>query len=334
MASIIYVDKDGFTWVGTEEGHLFKATPYSRKLKLMKNSPHTNILSTSFLDDRGIWWFADSEFLRTGNMQNVISYYNNSDYFLSYWDEVKNIWKYYSLNTSTHIKNSDVLSIDRSGNNVYLATIFGILVLDLIDNDWSIIEQNDGLHDQAVWDLVVDGKSLWCATSRGINEVSTINNVVIPHNDDIIFQFDNIEIYDIEKANKNLLIASANGLYLVNNIENTLTKLSDKIFRSIQIEGELIYGISSNNLYVVSTEKDELVHYNVYNFSVNDNFIWLSEKSGVILFNLETGDRFYYDQDDGIPGNIIYKVDCDNEWVWFMTNNGFAIYNWGKYHVQ
>ena len=28
----------------------------------------------------------------------------------------------------------------------------------------------------------------------------------------------------------------------------------------------------------------------------------------------------------------IYSIDCDNNWVWFSTDNGLVLYNWAKYH--
>ena len=30
----------------------------------------------------------------------------------------------------------------------------------------------------------------------------------------------------------------------------------------------------------------------------------------------------------------IYDVECDEEWVWFSTNNGISFYNWSKYHYE
>jgi hypothetical protein len=333
-ATIMFEDKNQVIWIGTENGNLFKTRQNRRNLKLFKTGPHTNNLSTSFLDENGMWWFADSEFLRTGNNRNIFNIYNNSDYFLSFWNEEKNIWKYYSLSESTHILNSDVLAINRSSSNVYLATMYGILVLDLVENNWSIIEQNDGLHDQAVWDMVVVNNSLYCATSRGINEISTINNAVIPHDMDLLSQFDKTEIYDIEKNNESILVASQNGLFKMNLSKNLFTKLSDKAFRTIQFSNGKIYGLSNKALYEITSDKDDLIAQNVSCFSVNGKYLWTFENPETVLYNFETGDRHYYDEDDGIPGDRVYKIDSDKEWVWFMSNNGFALYNWSRYHAQ
>ena len=30
--------------------------------------------------------------------------------------------------------------------------------------------------------------------------------------------------------------------------------------------------------------------------------------------------------------NKIYEVNCDENWVWFLTNKGVALYNWSRYH--
>ena len=37
---------------------------------------------------------------------------------------------------------------------------------------------------------------------------------------------------------------------------------------------------------------------------------------------------------DGIPWNIVYDINCDEEWVWFLTNKGVAFYNWSRYTIK
>ena len=39
-----------------------------------------------------------------------------------------------------------------------------------------------------------------------------------------------------------------------------------------------------------------------------------------------------YDYSDGIFGDFIYTLDCDDQWIWFSTNKGVFYYNWGVYH--
>ena len=52
------------------------------------------------------------------------------------------------------------------------------------------------------------------------------------------------------------------------------------------------------------------------------------------LTNLETGETWYYNDNDGILGKNIYKVGNNQDWVWFLSTDGVSLYNWRKYHVN
>ena len=44
--------------------------------------------------------------------------------------------------------------------------------------------------------------------------------------------------------------------------------------------------------------------------------------------------KLEYGFSDGIIGDRINHVECDDQWVWFSTNNGISFYNWEKYHYE
>ena len=51
-----------------------------------------------------------------------------------------------------------------------------------------------------------------------------------------------------------------------------------------------------------------------------------------VLLDTATSQTWDYSQEDGIPGNRIFGLDCDENWVWFLTNKGVAFYNWSRWH--
>ena len=71
---------------------------------------------------------------------------------------------------------------------------------------------------------------------------------------------------------------------------------------------------------------------NVQYFDMHDSFIWSSNGMQVTLIDTLTSRSWNYGMEDGIPGNKIYGVNCDENWVWFLTNKGVAYYNWSRYH--
>ena len=81
-------------------------------------------------------------------------------------------------------------------------------------------------------------------------------------------------------------------------------------------------------------QKDKKIYSKGLDFTLSGDFVWIVEKRNIILFNTVTEEKWIYNQDDGIPGNIIYTIDCDEDWVWFGTNQGVAYYKWSNYHYD
>jgi len=73
---------------------------------------------------------------------------------------------------------------------------------------------------------------------------------------------------------------------------------------------------------------------NIHDFDVCNSHVWTSKKNKAKVLNLITNVEFEYDQLDGIPGNKIFSIECDEKWVWFSTNAGVAFYKWGDYHEE
>ena len=70
----------------------------------------------------------------------------------------------------------------------------------------------------------------------------------------------------------------------------------------------------------------------IENFRVFGDYIWVNNRNVVNLYNYINNVEYEYDYLDGISGNIIYDLDLDSEWSWFITNNGISFYNWKKFH--
>ena len=50
------------------------------------------------------------------------------------------------------------------------------------------------------------------------------------------------------------------------------------------------------------------------------------------LFDESNSKSWDFDSSDGIQGNIIYSIGIDNEWVWFATDGGLTLFNWGRFY--
>ena len=71
---------------------------------------------------------------------------------------------------------------------------------------------------------------------------------------------------------------------------------------------------------------------NIENFCFVNDYLWINNKNKASLLNIHSIDNYEYNTFDGIPGDIINHINCNSEWVWFSTNEGLALFNWGKYY--
>ena len=76
------------------------------------------------------------------------------------------------------------------------------------------------------------------------------------------------------------------------------------------------------------------IMHNIRNFTLSDNYIWANLTRKARLMNLNNGESWYYNEGDGIQGNNIYEIGNNEDWVWFLSDEGISLYNWRKFHAN
>jgi len=326
-------DDEGNQWFGTDSGYILKGWQHSYRLKLITIGLPLDDVTEAYSDTEGNWWFADSRFKRTGQFSSFNSLYlTNHTPFISQWNEPDNQWTYYYPDESIVIENTDVNSILRIGSTMYFGSMNGLLYLDLYNRDWNIINATNGLNDSAVWDMIEHDGSIYVATSNGINEISIINHNVIPDRDNRFEQLTQFNIYDMEADSQNLYLASDAGLLQLGWKSTGIKTLSKRNLRKIRLEAGRIMGTDGLLWAINDYGDEEYITSNVQEFDMCGAYLWSYNGKQVTLRDTITAQTWDYGMKDGIPGNTIYGVNCDDDWVWFLTNKGVAFYNWSRYH--
>ena len=324
----VFDDNDENLWLGTDVGEIFVANKYSKVLKKIDAVPSNSNIKFSYIDNYGEWWIADNDWLYS----NDKFVYEQEIIFLSRWNEVDNQWSLYYQNSYPHIQSKDINGIYRLNETLYVATNFGLLVCDLLDKSWKLFNKLNGLEDRVI-DMVYYNNNLLLATDKGVFTFSTIIDKPVANDN---FYFLNTFIYDLALKDDELYILSNFGFYKINLINNYYNKISDKIFNKIAINNNKI--IVSINDFILEYNKNSLNKIfrlnNVQNFDICGNYIWAHNKKKAVIYNLIDNNRFEYDSYDGIVGDVINNLECDEDWVWFITNNGLVFYNWSNYHYE
>ena len=328
-------DNEGNKWFGTDRGYILKSWRSSFRLELITFGLPFDNVTEAFHDKEGNWWFTDSQFKRTGQL-SLFGGFSQSRHtpFITQWYEADNKWTYYLPNESVSIEHTDVNSILRIGSTMYFGTMFGLLYLDLYNRDWDLIDGTNGLNDEAVWDMVEHEGSIYVATAMGINEISIANHIVIPDNDKRFEELIRFNIYDMETDSNYMYLATDAGLLRLDWKDGEISTLSKKNIKNIRLKDGKLTGSDGSIWSIYGVGDEDHIIFNAQNYDICGSFVWSSQKGEATLLDTITAQSWTYNYEDGIPGNKIYNVNCDEEWVWFLTNKGVAFYNWSKYHKK
>jgi len=332
LPTVRYENNFGDTWIGTDLGLIFFGQ-YGWLESAFLGIPQKGITEI-YLDDLGTWWFAGSGY-KSNQIETLFesSFFSTPQIFLSGWDELNNSWEYYYRNESVAIRETNVNTMIRYRDKLYLGTLDGILVLDLIERNWFHIKK--GLKDNAVWDMSILKETIYIATARGINSMSVLDNIIIPDMDKLLDNYNNKEIYKLDVIDDELFIMSEMGLSSINIDQKIVTIITNKFLKDFEIDNNRIF-INDGRIWEIKYTNDafdeKMIYHQGNDFCISNNFVWLVLNKNVKLVDLSSRNEWTYSSKDGIQGDIIYNVDCDDEWVWFGTNSSVSYYNWKRYH--
>ncbi|NQU67836.1 MAG: hypothetical protein HQ510_07840 [Candidatus Marinimicrobia bacterium] len=320
-------DSKGNYWVGTNKGYVFlQGRHSSRGEKIYLGTPNTEV-TTLYYDRDQNWWMGDNRFKRMGHKSKLI----REEKFLYKWNEMNDHWTEYSTKYLDLIHDTNINCILRVKYYLYVGTLEGLLILNIADDEWDII--SEGLLDPSVWDMVEKDGKLYLATAKGVQVLSIPENELDVNQPEFLNDLRGSEIFDLDIKDQDLFVAANSGVYRINLAKEKSKKITSQSFKSLSAQGDQLI-LANDGLWKVK-KGDQLEQFyfdDVFKFTVSGKFVWITTGKEAILFDMKNERETSYSADDGIPGSVIYEINCDDNWVWFGTNNGIAIYNWSRYH--
>ena len=318
-----------YKWLGTETGEIFFIRPYSNEIEEFKSIPPIENIDIAYLDDKKEWWIADKDWIY--NYSDIL--YNQEMVFLCHWDEENNIWTEYYQNKYPKVMVKDINDMYRLNNTLYIATNSGLLVYDIGLDRWNLLNASDGLVNDIILDIEYYNDVLYLATQGGLITFSTLIDKPISS---YFTKLIDKQIIDLDMINNDLYLLTDIGLLKMNTNTKEYVTILKRKFNNIEIVNDNIFLSKNNALYYLNNDKIEfLFEYNkIKNFDVCNNYIWAHNNNNAIIYNMNTGHKLKYDKTDGIISDKINDIHCDDNWVWFSTDNGLSFYNWEKYHYE
>ena len=313
-------------FIGTDSGDLFKCNLYTKTFHKMPNIPMLSNVNLAYYDDYGEWWISTNDLINFSDERFLFS----KDIFFANWKEDINKWSYINNNFNYNLKSSDITSLYRYQNHLYVGTNKGLYIYDLNLKRWIEYEY---FIDSYIFNIKRSREYIYIATNEGLEVMLDSKSIVI--DSDLTSIFNSHLVMDIEFINQLLYISSDYGLFKYDFTENKVSKISDVIYNKIESDllGNL-YMLKKNKIFQLQGEQKRLIHRlkNIQDFAYCEDFLWVNNSKYASIINLETNELVEYSNVDGLLSDSIYSIDCDNNWVWFSTDNGLVLYNWAKYH--
>ncbi len=297
----LYQDKDGFFWIGTEDG-MNKYDGYS--FQYFKNDlQNTNTISNNIVkfideDQDGMLWIATREGLNR-------------------YDKIKHIFTRYVPNPkdSTSLPNSNIFKVlVDSRNNVWVCTNGGLGLYDRVNDRFINFHHKGNDPNSLVSDLVrsiTEDKqgNFWIATLNGLSKLNIQDTTFTnfkhdPKNKKSINSNQIMSIF--ADRQDNIMIGTTDrGLDIYNQEDGIFQHFLPDPIDPVKLIGPYIYNISQD-------------HHGA---------IWISDDGGLCRFDRATGNFTRYlenlNDDFSISSNIITDVLFDaNNTMWVATLYG------------
>jgi len=325
----VFKDKYHDLWIGTDTGEIFYCDSKMNSIEKIKSIPLITDINMSYYDEYGSWWFSSNDNVIVNEKISI----GDEVIFFSRWIEDKNEWINYTNRSFRHIFSRDITSFQRLDNWLYIGTTKGLIVYEINTKKSFLIDSEKGLLSNDVNDIIYFNNNIYIATNKGINILSTFGNVLLSI--DIFNYFNDFNIFDFNISENQFIISSEIGLFEYIYDLNKIDLITEQKYLKAFIINNKDFVLSKRNkIFKVTDNGRELLISldKIKDVCFCNNYLWINSINKSILFDLNNNQSFSYYQSDGIIGNVINHIGCDDSWVWFSTNKGISMYNWNKYH--
>ncbi|RJP63367.1 MAG: response regulator [Ignavibacteriales bacterium] len=288
-------DKEGFIWIGTDDGlNRFDGRTFKvyRTNQNDPNSLRSNIINCLFTDSKSTLWVGTT----AGGLSRYDKYKDNFTNYVSSLD-------------SNSLLNNDITTIAEDNfNRIWIGTSIGLHLYDPKINGFrnftTVTGQplNSGtIAYNHVKKIIVDNDLLWIGYTTGI--LTALNTKTLT--------FTHYKLFDVSSTT--VADFSVNNLILDGN----------KIWISTWSKGIWIFDKSTGKSYPYEKEKSQYVNFI---FKDNRNRIWYSpESKGLIMFDGKNEVNYQFDDYDrySLSSNILADIFQDKQGnLWLANKQG------------
>jgi len=322
-------DGAGQIWIGTWGYGAIKAGSASNYMELLPYGLLQNRVNTIF-DDDSVLWVSGAAYggYRTG---------------LTIFDPVHEQFSYIESGLDNSFPAVDVNCLTGDKESIYIGTPDGLLILNRkTKNVERKITRRNGLPDNNIVSLLVNGDSLFVGTASGLGFIRLVGDSVFVLRPS---QFTGQVIYDLVMVDSLIWIGSSVGAYRLKPGSGKLQRFQDPnlvlfgdVFDIEQYKQDLWF-LSATGLVQLNMKtgkshpfRNITQRLEPHALVVNDTIAVVgSDKGFTILFY---GNRKPFTRDfttdDGLPSNYVYSLLFDGDYLWVCTDRGLTRFLWNN----
>jgi ligand-binding sensor domain-containing protein len=323
-------DSWGTSWIGTWGQFVWTIPPASFGLMRQEWGLFQNNVQAVFLDSAAIFFGGPN-------------YYDGAN-ALTVWDTISGDWRYFEARYNEGFASDNIERIvgERGGRYLWQATDRGLVRMDRRSADFRTYGLREGLVDERVHALALDGDILWIGTESGIDGLYIPRDSLFHATTDAVR---NSRIYDIELTSDVVWLATDRGLMRLAKPTPEWRRyytyegpLAGRI-RALTSTGRKLYAGSDRGIAIVDLAGRDPVEVfespsilpddNIYDLAVTaDSIVWAATASGLLRLVPATHERRVFTTDDGLLDLFVQRIVVDGDYLWLGTAKGANRFRW------
>ena len=265
---------------------------------------------------------------------------------ITFYDYKQQHFKSYDFDININMSPQKIYSVLNVNNEFWFGGSMGIHVYNEKKDFWRLLDETKIQLEGYINTMTWDSNFVWIGSNRGISRIDPVEKRFDPIG--IESSFRDEAIYDLEYIGKEIWIATKYGLFIYNEITESLLDFRDVgNHSSLGGEENLITDCWQiepyNNIVYIATKQglisydrqtriwriifrfSSLRHQRVLAMTINEDYAFFGNNSGLFKFDFE---HFFIDEYAYPFLGKVNTLYLDNEELWIGTSQGLTRFLW------
>jgi len=263
---------------------------------------------------------------------------------VSVWDAADSNWTYLQPYYAV-AAGGDVTALESMPEWLFCGTPEGLLRYSFKNEKWRRYDHRDGLPDDEITALAVDGELIWVGTERGPGLLDPKADTGAAAISLATPTIGSNWVYCFARAYGYIWAGTAIGLYRINQREGDWSRITtpDGLLlghvRGLVVRPEGIWCATDGGIVLLDSllEAKQVFRADVdipggdlYALAVDGSNVWASSRGGVWRYMRSKSIWRHYGNEDGLLDNFVYAIELDGDYVWFATDHGVSRFYWNN----